>query len=305
MRLADVLAAHDAYRPFTAVPDNVGDGFLYCANPVFRAVRDRATAAGVRFTTEDFCGYGVASLAALGAILRARTIPYQDNVGVLRRAEAKRPGGTLRNVMPIKSNLIMHEAAHCVADQALPATLTVRGTRLGAARTQALRSALGESFANACDLLGMVAADSSAHRYFYDQNSFTRVEPRMQQALQETIDRVGWPATARAVYLSFLLANTLSKTIDDASCARLWALAEVAVPKRRADRRVLEVVTRVGLSLNLRFRIETAAFFLRYEHGLEQDVFRLNAYDVLAVLERDPALRTTALGLCDLLTGAA
>ncbi|MCE9573143.1 MAG: hypothetical protein K8W52_08295 [Deltaproteobacteria bacterium] len=303
MRIVDILATHDAYRGFTTVPGNLGDGYLYCANPIFRAVRDRASAAGVEFTTEDFCAYGVASLAALGPILRARKVPYQDNVGVLRRAEDRRPGGALRNVMPVKANLLMHEAAHCVADQRLPATLGVRG--LSAARAIALRAALGESLANTSELLGAVAADTAVHRYFYDQNSFSRVEARGQEALRATIELVGWTATARVVFLSFVLANTLSKTIDDLTCRRLWALAGVTAPRRRGERAALERVTRAGLGLNLRFRIETAAFFLRYEHGIEDDVFRLNAYDVLAVLERDPALRRTAFGLCDVLTEAA
>jgi hypothetical protein len=300
MRLADVLAAHDAYRPFTALPDNLGDGFLYCANPIFRAVRDRATAAGVRFTTDDFCGYRVAPLAALGPILRARKIPYTDNVGVLRASERKRPGGALANVMPIKPNVVLHEAAHCVADRVLGSP---RG--LTKARTIALRSALGESFANACEVLGMAAATTRAHRYFYDQNSFTSVSPRMQEALAQTVDQIGWAATARTAFLSFVLANTMSKTISDETCARVWDLAGAGAPARKKDRGAIEVVTRVGLTLNLKFRMETAAFFMRYEHGIEQDVFRLNDYDVLAVFERDRALRGSMDELCAILAGAS
>jgi len=303
MRLRDVLAAHDGYRPFTTLPGNLGDGFLYCANPIFRAVRDRAVAAGVRFTTDDFSCYRVAPLAALGAILRERTVPYHDNVDVLRRAEQHRPGGALGNVMPVKPNQVMHEAAHVVADRALPATLDSAG--LDQARALALRSALGESFANASEVLGMIAASTVAHRYFYDRNSFTPVSAPMQAALGAAIDRIGWAATARVVYLSFLLANTLSKTIDDATCARVWAAADVTLPRRRAEVKALAAVTRVGLGLNLRFRLETAAFFMRYEYGIEQDVFRLNDYDVIAVVERDDALRAATHALCAILTGAS
>jgi hypothetical protein len=211
----------------------------------------------------------------------------------------------LGNSLPVKSNVVMHEAAHCIADQVLPADLAVRGTRLSAARRKALRAALGESFANAAELLGTAAADTSVHRYFYERNSFTRAEPGSRDVLRKVIDLVGWQATGRVVFLSFVLANTLSKTIDAPTCRRLWAIAGVETPARHAVREALQRVTRSGLEISLRFRLETAAFYARHELGLRQSVFRLYDVDVPVILERDDALRTLVLSLSDILTEAS
>ncbi len=255
--LKEVIKAHKSHAHFTSLSKNLGDGFLYRHNPLFRNVRQLSLELGYRFTTEDFCHYRTFPLITLPAILKAKRVPY---------------------FWP-NANHLMHESCHCIADAIFEG--------LSGSKRIILRSFLCESLANAAESFARIHAQNEIDRIFYNLNSYQRIAKNDPQAatINRAIIAVGPANTFKTLFFSFVYANFLYKRVNENDFRNVIDLLQINAAK------TLRPVFRIGVSnLNFVFRVATSGFYFRYFHGLHRSIFALTQFDFIRVLKKTPSL---------------
>ncbi len=280
LKLETVIAAHKNYAHFTSLRTNLGDGFLYHYNPVFRNVRRLFLNLGYRFTTKDFCQYQTFPLIALPAILKAKCVPYSDNYTALARIECKSPGRfNMDTVLVPKGNYLLHESCHCVADAVFDSLSGPKGI--------ILRSILCESLANAVEAFACINVKENVHRTLYNFNSYThaaRNDPQIG-TINRALLSAGPANTFKVLFFSFVYANFLYKKIDEHRFQEVIGLLRINSAK------TLFPVFRLGVrNLDFSFRVKTSGFYFRHFHGLHRSIYALTQFDFVRVLEKTPSL---------------
>lgn len=281
-RLKAILAEHKKYRPRHSLPGSLGDGFLLEHNPVFRAIREESLRAGFRFSPKRFHDYDVLPLTQLPRILRARVVPYRDNVRPLVEVERRAPGALDWDQIPkLRPNHVFHESAHGLARAITKRHLgRVRGER-----DTALQLLLEESFANAVESLANAYADSPMHNEFLYKNSYIMEKPATREKLRRALARHPVETVLKTLILSFLHAN-LVQTHD---AARAWTRVKPLLPREGLAE--LRPVFRIGFDLDPRFTLFTNAFCLRLE-GIQTELLELLDFDFVGYFtKRDPWAR--------------
>jgi hypothetical protein len=299
--VASALKAHHANHEPRSLKGNIGDGFLYRFNPIFRGLRDNAIDLKAKYVQDDPFDYFQAPLLALGDILRSRRIPYVDNLRVLEKVEKRRPGlFKMNEVVGLKANYLIHESAHFIADRVL-AKKRLTDTGLAPSRQQALKGLLAESLANSADVFGHLGVDSHVHAAFYDLNSYMPFNQWDKKLLKDGIRLLGPEAAVKIVFLSYLLANHLQKTLPITACKQMLSLAGSKLPPGpRTRKRVLDLC-RMGLTLSTYFRLGTISFYFKYEFGIEESIFKLLSVDVMNLMDRSNSLQESMAELCAVL----
>jgi len=278
--LEEVIKAHKSHAHFTSLSKNLGDGFLYRHNPLFRNVRQLFLELGYRFTTEDFCQYRTFPLITLPAILKAKRVPYFDTYSGLAQIERASPGMfDMDTVLWPNANYLMHESCHCIADAIFEG--------LSGSKRIVLRSFLCESLANAAESFARIHAQNEIHRIFYNLNSYQRIAKNDPQAvtINRAIIAVGPVNTFKTLFFSFVYANFLYKRVNENDFRNVIDLLQVNAAK------TLRPVFRIGVSnLNFVFRVATSGFYFRYFHGLHRSIFALTEFDFIRVLKKTPSL---------------
>lgn len=295
-----MLAEHAKYARKTGLSRAAGDGYLYARNPTFRAVRDAVSKLGYSFTRIDFCNYKTFHLIALPKILARRRFPYFDTVAPLKEVERMCPLG-FGTDMPLRpqSNFVMHESCHALVDAFLP-----KLSRKADPRDTVLRAHLAESLANTLDLFGARHIDGEVHRFLFNLNSYHQIGddnaslPILQRAI-----RASSPALALEVlFYSYLYSNFLVKEIEPEHFYDLVPYLrdpEVVERLSKKNRAALIALFRVGVSLSVAFRLETATLYFRLVHGLDASIFDLTNFDFMDHLTARPKWRSRLHELFD------
>ncbi len=276
--IGEVIKAHKSHAHFTSLSKNLGDGFLYRHNPLFRNVRQLFLELGYRFTTEDFCHYQTFPLISLPAILKAKRVPYFDNYSAVAQIERTSPGMPDMGLWP-NANHLMHESCHCIADAIFEG--------LSGSKHIILRSFLCESLANTAESFAGIYAQNKIHRIFYNLNSYQYIAKNNPQAvtINRAIIAVGPANTFKTLFFSFVYANFLYKRVDENDFRNVIDLLQINAAK------TLRPVFRIGVShLDFRFRVETSGFYFRYFHGLHRSIFALTQFDFIRVLKKTPSV---------------
>lgn len=270
MKLSNLLEYHRKYAN-DGVVRSFGDGFLCAKNRIYRRARERAIHAGFIFSDKQNDAYRALPLSQLDQILRAKSIPYIDNVTVLEEIESKIPRATDWSEISdnLKGNNILHESCHAYAREQL----------------KGLDASLGllmeESYANTCELLTILDADDQVHRIFIELNSFVyMLDARVH--LINAANEIGVEALFRYLFLSYLHANYLRQQVDFEGTLKL-AVKKTIHP---AMEKSLRQLSKIAFQLNPRFREVTTQFYFKL-HGIQP---RLDI-DFLKVIESSKIAR--------------
>ena len=295
--LKDVIREHQLYSSRTRLKNNLGDGYLYEKNRLFRNVRNLTLAQGFSFTTDDFCDYRLFSLAALPAILKKKQIPYHENFKPLAKLEKTRPGifeiGDMVSPLP---NYVLHESCHAIAHSILSGTKDRQGV--------VLRSMLGESLANAVDYLIYAHSTGRMHQHFISINSYMSphsVKDERGKAIRRALKVAGPSLVFKTVWISFLYANFLYQR-----CTREDFENALTVISRKGDlsadviKALFPVFEMAVPVLEYGFRLLTTEFYFRLSYQFDESIFELTDFDFIAHLKKNGAL----LGRLDSITDA-
>jgi hypothetical protein len=301
LKLRELLDAHDRSLRADSIEANIGDGFLFEHNSLFRNLREAAVAAGASFSTRDDLGYHTCPHIALPDVLGSRTITLGPTAHVLRKIERARPGlFTLPELPFIKPNFILHESAHFVADLALP-QVHRDGQRKGNRERAVLLILLAESYATACEILANLYANTPIHAAFSDfnvQRSVLDVEDYRKTVLR-SVEAIGFPLTFKMVCLSYLFWNFGYDRLTPKGISQLMEFSGSSLPAAKSTARTVQRLSDYCFQMNRKFRTQTADFYFKFL-GFTHDIENLVDFNFLKLLNGDARIRESWEDLVDL-----
>lgn len=283
--LAELVELQARHRGKHRLDENLGDGFLYEHNRVFRNLREAALARGVRFSTTDPGSYFGFPLTQLGTILQTRTIPYRNNFQAIVDLENARPGffhlGDLDLNRPTP-NYLLHESAHVVAFHELFGKPERVKDVLGDP-DQLVPVMLGEAFAMAVEYLAACCVSGAVHDWLFSVNSY-RHRVQSKKAIGELIDAHGYRPIAWTVLAAFLYNNFFVDRLRRPQLERILAFTPMTAGLRldASERKRLQSALSGLMMMNPDFRQDTSRLFLS-AYGYSREVRE--------VLRRDPLER--------------
>lgn len=284
MKIGRLLELHQNNQTDISLKNNFGDGFLLAKNRFYGDVRKKALSLGFTFSDALNRNYLALPLSQLETILKTKSLPYFDNVNVLIEVEERIPNTTIWDevVDGIKKNYLFHESCHTIARSHSD---SIFSSALDKERL-ILRLLIEESFSNSCELLGIIDIDDSAHRIFYELNSYIFMYDDRSQ-LKKLVQEIGRGATVQFLMGSYLFSNFLHEKITDADYMALLKLFNLHSSSSEIQK-ILRSVSKIAFELNPRFRWVTTTFYLRL-NGISitsNDLKRVKFLELLKLDER-------------------
>jgi hypothetical protein len=269
MKISKLLEIHDSVKIAGNLTNNIGDAYLCLKNPIYNIIRKQTLQAGFVFSSEQNVFYESLPLSQLSNILKVKKIPYANNVDVLRSLEEKisNTANVSDIILNLKKNFLFHESCHAFARSY---------SMLSDNSDLALNMLIEESFANTCELLGVIYAEDAAHRFFYELNSYTALF-EMKTNLKKACDEMGIEIVATVIFFGYLQSNLLLNSFDEYQFNKIIELAENKNFKKisQAQIKVLKSLVRLCFTLDEEFRRVTTGFYLKLS-GLELNINKAN-----------------------------
>jgi hypothetical protein len=301
MKIASLLKHHQDAESKSSLNENLGDGYLLKNNRVFSGIRNLALASGFSFDMGFNSLYAALPLSQLDSLMRQQRIPFTDNVSVLRSLETQIPGQvTWDHVCDgLKKNRIFHESSHAVA-RSIRAKIDFSETQKK--ELKILQILIEESFANCCELLGIVDVKDSVHRIFYECNSYFTVfddKTNLAKALEdyEAEGLIGF------LICAYVHSNFLNNEMSDADFKKLVALnfPHMSPDRKSPDTKRLKSLAKNCYLLNPRFRSVTTSLYLRL-NGISIDAAAATGFDWIATIEKSQPHRDYVRQLAGMLS---
>jgi len=277
--LAKIISQHLLHSGPESIFSNIGDGYLFNTNPLFRNIRRETIRLGFRFSMDATSSYFVFPLMSLGSVLSSGCIPYRDNFQWLQTLEAKAPGKFgLEDVrkFDLHFNYLLHESAHCIAHREFFGHESLESAEKTPATL--LKIASSEAFANTVEAFSSLFVTGDIGEYFLAANTHFKLELSEISLFFSVIGKIGFESAFKAMLLGFLYSNFLFEDFSSAELGKVAALAEIPNPPEN-------FAEFIGFSLTLsqRFRTDTAFFFLT-QLGFSEHEFRIFDNDPLEVI---------------------
>ncbi len=291
IKLSELLSLHQSCLPRAGLAKCLGDGYLYQNNHLFRSVRDEFLKLGYSLTTDDFCHYAVLPYASLPTILKEKKVPYFDNVTVLQEIEALHPNlFNCEELIKVKSNYTLHEAAHCLAANNLKdysAERLSKVSNLHPESKQVFKIILAESFANTVESFANLYNQSSELRLFFEMNSYINHNKKMNSSLLQCCDLLGNQNTFRLMFISYLYSNCLYPELPQKMYSEIlgFLIPDAALAKKALDSSSPRKVFNHASQLSLDFRVQTTGFFCAYS-GYKMPLHQLLKIDIVEILKK-------------------
>lgn len=292
MKIAKLLELHNQHTNKESLAANFGDGYLLKNNRIYRNIRFAVLERGYKFSNEFNPDYLALPFGQLESILRNRLIPFADNVGVLEKLVLQMKDSVEWNDIAdgIKRNYVFHEACHGVARAEFEVCMANSAdcSHLEKQQQKVLQILLEESFANTCELLAIMDANDSAHRIFYETNSYTYLFENRTQ-LKTAVDEIGESVVFKLLMIAYLHSNFLKNSLDEKSFDRALHLASLG-SKLELDskyKKSLKALSKIAFTLDLRFRAVTTGFHLRLS-GLDKTIDQISEFDLMGFMEKNP-----------------
>ena len=209
LSISDLVHEKRRFENITPLGRNLGDGYLYNHNPIFRNIREHSQRLGVTFSDRPgIFDYQTCANLAFQEILQNRTVPYLNNVQPLLRMSKLNPRLPANRMLEIKKNNILHESAHLVSHATLGGKLPKRPSK-NARDLFILKSLLSEAYACACETVGQTFALNDLHTWMYRQNTnvYGCDRPDYQSLLSLLNQKFGLRFCFKLSVLSFLCWN--------------------------------------------------------------------------------------------------
>jgi hypothetical protein len=279
MKLSKLLELHSILAVPHSLTDNFGDGLLCKSNKIYRNIRLAAVRHAFKFSAEPNNFYSALPLSQLKSILTEKKIPYADNVLVLKELEKSFPQLTMWDDIQdnLKRNFIFHETCHAVARS------EAAQISCDAEPEVVLQMLLEESFANTCELFGVIDALEPAHRIFYEINSYSSLFDH-RAFLKSASLEIGEVKLFQFLLLSYLHSNFLSPNLNDNQFNKILKFISVDCKNLApASVKNLKMLAKVCFTLDERFKLVTTRFYLKLS-GVQKGQHDLLNFDFMALM---------------------
>lgn len=276
MKLSKLLSLHLAEKDSVALNLNFGDPYLIRHNSIFRNIRNEALRLGFVFSSEPNDDYQALPLSQLPTILDSKTLPYLNNIGVLKNLELIAPDrADWRDISDgYRKNFVFHESCHAVA----------HGLSQLQDEQKFLHMLIEESFANTCELLAVIDVNDGLHRIFYEWNSYTALfEERTN--LKNAAAEIGFENLFRFLFFGYLHSNFLNGSMEENHFNRVLKIASIEVLSTK-QLKMIKALLKICFTLDARFREVTTGFYIKM-NGLTANLARLPAENYLNYFEKN------------------
>lgn len=282
MKLARLLELHQKNQTDLGLSKNLGDGFLIKNNFLYGSVRKTAAKLGFKYTDQIDSKYLALPLSQLETVLKNKTIPYVDNVSVLVDVENQIRNVTIWDDVTdnLKQNHVFHESCHAISRSFSNSIFENEKNQ----DNVIFRLLIEESFSNTCELLGIMDAEDSAHRIFYELNSYIFM-PDNRSQMKKLVTETSLGSIIQFLIGCYLFSNFLHEKIKDADFNQLLKLLNLH-EQPIAVQKTMRSVSKIAFELNPRFRWVTTTFFLRL-HGMTVSPESLAKIDFLKLINQD------------------
>jgi hypothetical protein len=258
-----------------ALTEVFGDQALYHSNGIFRIIRNRAIEAGYRFSANTDSLYDALPLTQLEVVHKTKTIPYTPNRAAVQFVLDRTEQSTWEEIADgFRRCFVFHESCHAVARTAIATFITQTKTNQPLNNSElTFLSLLEESFANTCELLGIIDCTSPQLVALYEANSYTALLESRHDLLQIQ-NEVGAESFFRFVHLCYLQSCFLRNELSERDFKQILMFAKLKIDDTRLRKR-LRSVSQISFTLDRRFREVTTRLHLRL-NGLRTDLETLN-----------------------------
>lgn len=285
MKLSKLLDL-DQSKEQSVLQDCFGDAYLFEKNSFYKFIRLKIFECGYAFSNELNKDFINLSLSQLENILIKKIIPYFDNKTILNKIENQIPGQTEWEEISenLKRNFIFHESCHAYV-RGITEKLILQDELT---KNQYFYFLLEESYANTCELLGILDVNTAVDRYFYEIHSYI-FEWEEKNYIKTLVDEIGLQKTMEYFIVCFLYSHFLYQKIEDKDFLRLLIYLELeSVPQK--TQKSLKILSRIAFRLNPQFRLLTSRFYFRL-NKIEMPLKPLQSIDVLNMLIQQPLMK--------------
>lgn len=267
LHVSDILERNKV-PPDNALPDVLGDQYLYRENSYFRNVRDLCLTFGYTYCDKDsplWRSYQVFPLASLQSLIDAKQIPYIGNAQALADVAAVNP--SLELSLPFllkvfKRNFLMHESAHAIASSVLGGYEDTFLDELPKNTASVVRALLSEAFANTVERISSHQALSTRHALYYSLNAYIPYRRSEVTAIAQLIDRFGCKAIFSLGYSLYFFSNVYSRPLIDAELEAFSSLiARDLIPASESTSDLAKLLLANRFSVNPAFRHGTNVMY--------------------------------------------
>ncbi len=255
----------------SVLADVFGDRCLYSTNSIFRNIRNQVIQRGYRFSANSNHLYESLPLTQLEVIHKTKTIPYTPNRQAVEFVVQRASDSTWEEIADgFRRCFVFHESCHAVARIEIhnfKSHLPMNNSEL------TFLSLLEESFANTCELLGIIECNTPATVAYYEANSYTALLESRHDLLQLQKE-IGQSKFFRFIQLSYLMSCFLRSELGEKDFRNVLLLAQVECQDVRLRKR-LKSVSNIAFTLDRRFREVTTRLHLRI-NGLRTDLDQMN-----------------------------
>ena len=260
--------------PGEVLNDVFGDGALFHTNAIFRTIRQEALKNGYRFSSGSNLLYDALPLTQLEVIQKTKSIPYTANRSAVEYVVSRAGEATWEEIADgFRRCFAFHEACHAVARAEITAFNRENDSRLDFNNSElTFLSLFEESFANTCELLGIVDCHTPQLVAIYEANSYTALLEARHDLIQIQ-QEVGAEGFFRYLHLCYLQSCFLRQELNDKDFKQILSLANLDVSDQRLRKR-LRSISHIAFTLDRSFREVTTRLHLRI-NGLRTDLDQL------------------------------
>lgn len=278
MKITRIIASHQKFSKLSTLENNLGDGYLFQHNRIFKNIRQLAISFGFNFSANTNFDYQALPLIQLESILAQKKIPYIDNVSAITMLARQLPNIDWNDLASgLKKNYILHESCHAVARSVFTQHGFKKDNQLGISAFQML---LEESFANTCELLAIVDVQDVDHGVFFEHNSYTYL-PEIRTNIKKIISSIGDFKFFKFMQVTYLYSNFLRPQISENQLTKILHFLQISTSDVQIIKG-LRSLSKIAFTLDLDFRTVTTQLHLKLNNqniDLENFDFMSNLFD--------------------------
>lgn len=299
MKISRLLSEHINANHSYGLSHNLGDSYLCEHNKIYRNIRVAAVKQGYKFS-DEVCSASQAYLALplsqLDAILEAKTIPYLDNVSVIKELEERRPGVIEWDDISdnLRKNFVFHESCHAVARE-----LAKKASAGLKTENKLLHILMEESFANTCELLAVMDANESVHKVFYDRNSYSALFHEITN-LKNLQKEIGEDSFTQLIFFGYLHSNYSFNSMDEKHLNRVLNIVTQQSFSLKQIK-TIRALLKIGFTLDPRFKEVTSRFYMRL-NAINFNYNKLSGFDYFETFEKHKKYNDYVIALASVIT---
>jgi uncharacterized protein (UPF0147 family) len=282
MKVSTLLELHNKNLAEHCLPKNLGDGFLFAKNRIFRNIRRATIQIKYKFSDNPSSAFQAFPFSQLEEILKDKIIPYVNHVSILEKIVERLQGNLNWDevIDGFKRNYIFHESCHAVARSHFGNLNANQDKNTDEfKRKKCLQVLLEESFANTCELLAVVDANDQAHKIFYEINSYSAVY-ESRAFFKSAFDKYGDKFVFKFILICYLYSNFLHQNLKKNEFDQILKIFEKDEAKNCKN---LQALSKIPFTLDVRFRTLTTGLHLRLS-GLGREGQDLLDFDFIKIL---------------------